>query len=82
MSPLDKIPDHIKQQQNVVEKLKDEIEKAGAISEQKNVDIQINQECKVLEEELQKYGFSMDFPRKLVCTKYNGKRFSCFMTTL
>jgi len=38
--PLDKIPDNIKQQQDELQKLKEEIEKAGAILEQKNVHVQ------------------------------------------
>lgn len=42
--PLDKIPDHIKRQQDDDE----EIERAGAILEQKNIDIQIIEEFKKL----------------------------------
>jgi hypothetical protein len=64
--PLDKIPNHIKRQQDELQKLDEEIEKAGAILEQKNIDIQIIEEFKKLEEGLQKYGLCMESPRTLV----------------
>jgi hypothetical protein len=64
--PLDKIPDHIKQQQDEIQRIKEGIEKAGAILEEKNIDVQTIDEYKNLKEELEKYGFSMESPRKLV----------------
>jgi len=64
--PLDNLLNHIKQQQDELQKLKEEIEKLGAILEWKNVDIQTIDEYKKLEEDLEKYGFSMESPRKLV----------------
>jgi hypothetical protein len=64
--PLAKIPDHIKLQQDELQKLKEEIQKAGAILEQENIDIQTFDEYRNLEEELQKCGLSMESPPKLV----------------
>ncbi len=58
--------DHIKQQQKEIQRIKEEIEKAGAILEQKNVDIQTIDEYKRLESELNIYNLSMESPRKLV----------------
>lgn len=49
-----------------LQKLNKEIEKAGAILEQKNIDIQTIDEYRELEEELEKYGLSMESPRKIV----------------
>jgi division protein CdvB (Snf7/Vps24/ESCRT-III family) len=64
--PLDTIADHVKRQQDELQKPKEEIGKADAILEQKNGEIQAIQEYKKLKEELQKCGFSMESPRKLV----------------
>lgn len=64
--PLDKIPEHIKLLESELEKLKEEIKKAGAILGQKNIDIQTIEEYKKLEEELENYGFSMESSQKLV----------------
>jgi len=63
---LDKIPDHLKRQQDELQKLKVEIEKTRTTLEQKNVDIQTIDQYKKLEEELYKYGLTMESPRKLI----------------
>ncbi len=64
--PLEMMSDHIKRQQDEVQKIKEEIEKAGAILEQKNVDIQTIDEYKKMEKELNTYNLSLGSPRKLV----------------
>jgi hypothetical protein len=64
--PLDKISDHIKRQQDEIQRIEEEIEKAGVILEEKNMDIQTINVFKKLEEELRKYGLSMESPQKLV----------------
>jgi hypothetical protein len=58
--------DHIKEQHDELQRVKEENEKAGVILKQKNVDIQTIDGYKKLEEELQKYGLSKESPRKLV----------------
>jgi hypothetical protein len=66
---------HFKLQKNIgydskeldsIQTLKEEIEKVGAILAQKNIDIQTVEEYTRLEEELQKYGLSMESTQKLV----------------
>jgi hypothetical protein len=64
--PLDKISDHIKRQQDEIQRIEEEIEKAGVILDEKNMDIQTINVFKKLEEELRKYGLSMESPQKLV----------------
>jgi hypothetical protein len=58
--------DHIKEQHDELQRVKQENEKAGVILKQKNVDIQTIDGYKKLEEDLQKYGLSKESPRKLV----------------
>ena len=57
--PLDKMPDQIKRQHDEIQRNKAEIQKVGAILEEKNVDIQTIDEYKSLEEKLGEYGLSM-----------------------
>jgi DNA repair exonuclease SbcCD ATPase subunit len=64
--PLDKIPDSIERQQDELQKLDEQIEQAGATLKKKNIDIQTVEEYKRLDEELEKYGFSMNSLQKLV----------------
>jgi DNA repair ATPase RecN len=56
----------ITRQQDELQTLKEGIEKSGAILKQKNVDIQTIDDYKKLEEELEKFGLSMESLQKLV----------------
>ena len=45
--PLDRMADHIKRQQEEIQRIKEEIEKACAILEEKNVDIRTIEQYKI-----------------------------------
>ena len=64
--PPTEVPAYVKQKIEEKAKLEEEIQKAGAILTQKNVDIKSVEECEKLEEELKKHGLSMKDPRRLV----------------
>jgi hypothetical protein len=63
---LDRMGDHIKQQQEEKHTLEEEVEKAREILKQTNVDIQTVKEYKRLEDELNKSGLSISDPHNLV----------------
>jgi hypothetical protein len=60
------VPTYVKKKIEEKSRLEDEIQKAGAILRDKNIDIQTIEEYKKLEEELKKHRLSMEDPRRLV----------------
>ena len=64
--PPTEVPLHVKQKIEEKHKIEAEIRKGCAILEQKNVDVQTIEGYEKLEEELQKYGLTMESPRKLI----------------
>src|SRR5436309_6883787 len=64
--PLTEVHAYVKKKMEQKNRLEEEIQKAAAILEQKNVDIQTIEEYKKLEEELKTHCLSMEDPRRLV----------------
>lgn len=64
--PLEELEGYIKQKEEEKQRLEEEIQKAGAILEGKNLHIQTINEYKQLEEELKKHGLSIEDPHMLV----------------
>lgn len=60
------VPLYVKQKIVGKQRTEQEIQKLGAILEERNIDIQTIHEFKKLEGELEKYGLSIESPRKLV----------------
>src|SRR5207253_10797645 len=58
------VPKYMKQRIEQKQRLEEEIQKAGAILEEKNVEIQTIEEYKKLKNELKKYGLSIENPRR------------------
>lgn len=63
--PLAEVPAYINQKIEEKQKLEEEIQKARAILDQENIEIKNINEYKKSNEQLQKYGFSMEAPHKL-----------------
>jgi len=59
------VPNYVKRKIEEKQRIQTEIQKAGAILKQKNVDIQTIEEYKKLEEELKRNGLSVESPRTL-----------------
>jgi hypothetical protein len=62
--PPIEVPSYLKAKTKEKKRLEEEIQKAGAILEEENVDIQIIEEYKKLKNELKKYGLSIENPRR------------------
>ena len=75
--PLTEVPDYVKRRVEEKTKLDEEIQKAGAILTQMNVDIQTIEEYKKLEEELKKHGLSMESPGSLVSVLHTINETGC-----
>src|SRR5206468_4253243 len=60
------VPGYVKQKIEEKKRLEEEIQKTGAILEEKNIDIRYIEEYKKLKDELKKYGLSIENPRRFV----------------
>ena len=64
--PLEELEDHVKQKEEEKQRLEEEIKQRRAILESTNVEIQTINKYKQLKEELNKHGFSIEDPDRLL----------------
>ena len=75
--PPTKVPAYIDQKIEEKKRLEEEIQKAGAILREMNVDIHAIEEYKKLEDELKKHSLSMESPRSLVSVLHTINETGC-----